>query len=695
MTTGADTGVVRPFRSGPSLAYLAAFTLVVIVGRMLVPEGTVLPVFWPAAGVAGLWMLRGSTRAEVALDGALLLLSTVVVTALFGAALPAALLFGLANLVQGSAVRLVFAWARGRQVDGRLDPEVRRLRDLWRLGLSSLLAALVSAPLGLAAAVVDSESGAENLVVAWVVRDLCGAFVVMATFLTVRSAVRFCRLTGCRPIDAVTPERRPHAAVELALSSVLSLLVALVVFTGTNRLPLAWLLIAIPVWVGFRFAPAVGALHALGLGTLAVIFSVLGNGPFGEVADPVQQAILLQLFVTAIALVTLTLSLEVAERSDLTERLRASEAQARARAQLLDAITDTMTDGLAVLDSTDAVVLSNPAAALLAGSVEGNDRARSPESHGVFALDGTPLASADRPHVRALRGETVAAMDLLRIDPTTGKRSMLSVTAIPLSRPDSDGGPLAVLTVRDVTTARDRTRELQSYAGVVAHDLKNPLFAVKGWAEILDGQLDTLEGDKAQARMSLVRIHASAERMQTLIGDLLDYSRAQSAVLQLEHLSLDELVDEYAGELAADQPALVTAIERAALDPVRADATLVRQLFGNVLGNAVKYVAEGTCPHVQVSSRSVGDMVEVRVLDNGIGISGQDRGRIFDSFYRSAAAEEFPGTGLGLSISSRAIERHGGRIWAEARDKGAGTAICFTLPADPAPHRNGSETAVG
>ena len=113
-----------------------------------------------------------------------------------------------------------------------------------------------------------------------------------------------------------------------------------------------------------------------------------------------------------------------------------------------------------------------------------------------------------------------------------------------------------------------------------------------------------------------------------------------------------------------------------------ADRTLVGQLLANVIGNAVKYVAPGTTPHVIIGSELVGDMLEIRVADNGIGIPRTERGRIFDSFYRASSSGSYPGTGLGLAICARAVERHGGRISAREGLDGGGTTLVFTLPAD-------------
>ena len=123
----------------------------------------------------------------------------------------------------------------------------------------------------------------------------------------------------------------------------------------------------------------------------------------------------------------------------------------------------------------------------------------------------------------------VTSEDLLRIDPETGEQMILSIGAVPLDRPEAEGGPLAVLVLHDVTRERTHRRELQAFAGTVAHDLKAPLTGVGSWAEILGDQLDVLGVDVTEPRSSLRRIEASAARMDQLISDLLAYSQAQSA----------------------------------------------------------------------------------------------------------------------------------------------------------------------
>ena len=222
---------------------------------------------------------------------------------------------------------------------------------------------------------------------------------------------------------------------------------------------------------------------------------------------------------------------------------------------------------------------------------------------------------------------------------------------------------------------------------MVAHDLENPLASLMNWAEILDEQLDDLTEDASPARGSLVKIYRSADQMQQLIHDLLLLTQASSGALDLVHVSLDEAVDVAAREATDLATGIKPRIEHGPLGDVRADLTLVRQVLNNLIGNAVKYVAPGVQPVVQITSHRTGDQMQVQVTDNGIGIPAAERAKVFDSWFRSENARyTYPGTGLGLSITARAIERHGGTITSREGPDGRGSVFTFTLPVDPEPH---------
>jgi signal transduction histidine kinase len=171
--------------------------------------------------------------------------------------------------------------------------------------------------------------------------------------------------------------------------------------------------------------------------------------------------------------------------------------------------------------------------------------------------------------------------------------------------------------------------------------------------------------------------------MQTLIDDLLDYATAENRALNTTTVDLKALADDIAQERlggAGSQDPLIV------VDPLPAvpgDATLLRQVLDNLIGNAIKYTAEGHQPYVRISSRPEGDAVRIDVADRGIGIPEDQRDSVFAAFSRATGSEDYPGTGLGLAIVHRIIERHGGTTGV-ADNPGGGTRIWFTLPLVPA-----------
>lgn len=662
------------------LGWVLACLMAIALGRQVVLADTGLALFWPAAGVGALWLLSSGSGRRAAGD-AVVLGATVSAYFLVVEPMPLleAALLGAANATQALVVR--------RLVGTRSGPEpVRTTRQLARLFAASLLAALAGSVPGCLAVWTSGADLDRVLVVGWVVRNACGTFVVAAAVLT-------CLGDGLRSPTRGAPVRRRAVAAELALTLGTTVLVGLVMFGATRGTPLGFLLIGVAAWVGFRFAPAVGAIYSAVFGTLVILLTLLGQGPFGTLTNLSARATVVQAFVTMTTGLVLMLALGVAEKNALAQRLASAEARARTRADLLDAVTEAMADGLCVTDSWGHVVLANSAAAELAGGDEHGRHVHDPDDPGFLHPDGTRVAPQDLPHARALRGERVASTDVVRVDPATGQETVLATTAVPLhldrsgfedATPDEDG-PLAVVLLHDVTHERAEKRMLENFAGVVAHDLKGPLTGVLSWAEIAREQLGgPIDPDSvAAARASLARIDGSATRMNALITDLLDYTLAGSAELQVHSIDLDEVVASVVADLEVTGPAPV--VQHEPLGHVLADPLLIRQLFANLVGNAVKYVDEGVLPQLTIESRVRGDRLQVRVTDNGIGIPSADRGKVFDSFFRSTTTGAYPGTGLGLAICARAVERHGGRISARPGPDGQGTTMILTLPLDPAP----------
>jgi signal transduction histidine kinase len=218
---------------------------------------------------------------------------------------------------------------------------------------------------------------------------------------------------------------------------------------------------------------------------------------------------------------------------------------------------------------------------------------------------------------------------------------------------------------------------LESFNRSVSHDLRGSLGGIAGVARL---SIDALEqGDDAYARRSLVLIAEQAESSTRLMAALLSLARVGDSALRRESVDLARLIDEVVRQLDRERDGGLPPIEVAPALPVaRADPDLLRLVFANLLGNAVKFTRDAPAPRIEVDARSTEHGVEVSVGDNGVGFDAAVAAQLFRPFVRLHGAR-FEGHGLGLSIVRRVIERHGGRVHAEPRP-GGGALFRFSLP---------------
>ena len=215
----------------------------------------------------------------------------------------------------------------------------------------------------------------------------------------------------------------------------------------------------------------------------------------------------------------------------------------------------------------------------------------------------------------------------------------------------------------------DSNRELDAFAYSVAHDLRAPLRAMHGFADaVLEDHGPDL-GD--EGRDYLNRIIKSAKSMDTLIQDLLAYSRIGRTKLELEKVSLAELVQETLVELHQEIAASSAQVETA-VPPltVLAHRVTLKQVLLNLVSNALKFVAPGKTPQIRIWVVARQGMVEICIRDKGIGIAPEHRERIFNVFERLHGAEAYPGTGIGLSIVKKGLARMHGEVSVESDSNG-------------------------
>jgi len=220
--------------------------------------------------------------------------------------------------------------------------------------------------------------------------------------------------------------------------------------------------------------------------------------------------------------------------------------------------------------------------------------------------------------------------------------------------------------------------ELQSFADVASHDLQEPLRKVRAFSEKLEKKWENLS--RAETADLHQRMQSAVARMQALINQLLAYARLGSVAPQLAPVDLAAVAREVMDDLEARVEDTGGRIECGPLPTVMGDATQLRQLLQNLIGNALKFGRPGEAPvvRVQVTEAAADGHTEIAVRDNGIGFEQKDADRVFQAFYRLHTRQQYEGTGLGLAICHRIVERHGGTIRASSAP-GAGTTFSFTL----------------
>jgi signal transduction histidine kinase/ligand-binding sensor domain-containing protein len=228
------------------------------------------------------------------------------------------------------------------------------------------------------------------------------------------------------------------------------------------------------------------------------------------------------------------------------------------------------------------------------------------------------------------------------------------------------------------TRLENSNRDLEHFAYVASHDLQEPLRKIQAFSDRLAKQYATKLDD--QGRDYLSRMNAAAARMQRLIEALLSLSRVSTKKQEYELIELAPLVHEVLGDLEVRIQSTGGRVTVGELPRIEGDPVQVRQLFQNLIGNALKFHKPGEAPHVQVYAlrRSPGQ-AEVFVEDNGIGFDKKDAERVFMPFHRLHGRSEYEGTGIGLTICQKIVERHGGTIHAESTP-GKGSRFVLNLP---------------
>jgi light-regulated signal transduction histidine kinase (bacteriophytochrome) len=235
--------------------------------------------------------------------------------------------------------------------------------------------------------------------------------------------------------------------------------------------------------------------------------------------------------------------------------------------------------------------------------------------------------------------------------------------------------------IQDIVDARQalilKNEELDKFASVASHDMKEPLRMIASFMQLLEknygGQLD----DKARQYIHFAV--DGSKRMTKLVNELLAYARVNRDMRDVDNVDLNEVIDDVKGLLRDVIQENGSIIEVGPLPSLRGYPVALRTLFTNLVSNAIKYQPAGQAANIRVTSQEKADVWEIHVSDNGIGIADEYQEEIFKLFKRLHTNDQYPGTGLGLSTCKRIVEEHGGSITVKSKEN-VGSTFMVTLP---------------
>jgi signal transduction histidine kinase/FixJ family two-component response regulator len=365
-----------------------------------------------------------------------------------------------------------------------------------------------------------------------------------------------------------------------------------------------------------------------------------------------------------------------AEIRRLNEEL---ERRVLERTAELDAIINSIADAVVICDLNGNIVRTNTAADRIISST-GAGRVTSfqgwIEAAGIRSPEGRAISPDQSPATQALRGHPVQGVVMV----VPAGKPAAWVTASAARVLTSEGEVMGVVvTMTDVTDLHLLQEQRDDLVRSISHDLRTPLTAVLGHAQLLQKGLERGAPGEREQRMAH-SIITSAKRMNSMILDLVESSRLEAGQLNLKTRAIElqpylmELIERASAPESGRSIHLHTAED---LPPVEADPERLERILHNLLGNALKYSPNGA--EVSLRAEATGDQVTISVVDRGPGVEADDVPYLFDRFYRAKNAIRTEGLGLGLYISKMLVESHGGRIWVET-EPGKGSTFSFTLP---------------
>lgn len=380
----------------------------------------------------------------------------------------------------------------------------------------------------------------------------------------------------------------------------------------------------------------------------------------------------------------------IAAIRDISDRKKASE---RFRALL-----ETAPDSMVIVNRNGNIIIVNQQAEQMFGykreEMVGKNVAMLMPARYRQAHSGHTLSYFEKPNVRPMGRD----LELFGIR----KDGVEFPIEISLSPIETEDGVNATAAIRDITDRRNAerkmkrylekieqsNRDLEQFANVASHDLREPLRKIRTFCDRLNAKYRQAMNEDGHQYID--RMIDSADRMSLLMENLLIYSRLSSSHNPYEQVDLGQVLADVLSDLETIVDESGAVIEIGDMPVIEGDAHQMRRLMQNLLSNALKFRREGVRPEIRISScpsrwveNTAGDwedFVDITIEDNGIGVPAEYRQKIFDMFQRLHSRTEYSGTGVGLAIVERIVNQHGGRVNVEGAAAGSGARFTVTLP---------------
>jgi PAS domain S-box-containing protein len=377
-----------------------------------------------------------------------------------------------------------------------------------------------------------------------------------------------------------------------------------------------------------------------------------------------------------------------------------NDAKLRKVERWMSSTLSSLGDGVIATDRRGIVTLINALAQRLTGWTEADAIGR-PFTEVFRVIDGASREPVlDLIERALLQGFSIGMDDNVFLQPRDGEELLIDDSIAPI-RNDADEVTGVVVVFRDGTERRladqaiemlnqqlehrvlERTAELEaanqalaSFSSAVSHDLRAPLRAVSGFSTMLcERYAHVLD---VEGKRFLEIIQTKSAQMTRMIDDFIRLAGVRQAPLKVVALDSNAMLRQVVAELAEENPAAANIV----VDPLpsfEGDEGLIRQVWVNLLGNALKFTSKVEHPEIRVSAEEIDGVVDFKVVDNGAGFDMANAGRMFTPFQRMHADRDFEGHGIGLATVAGVIDRHGGRVRAESKI-GEGATFHFSLP---------------